>query len=247
MLKRVSVFEMVCLEKTLTKTLFVGGEILKFFQGIGELWVVEEHLLERITLLAVFASEMLTGVADDFVERHVLEITQAVSISATKHNLGIYITIGGGNKPAIDAARRLLAMGTMVLDGFGNGFDFFGREKLAELLIFAKHLSGDFFVVSGVDMMAEIVISGNGIDDVRVEGLVVLRCPNDFGELETAANNIIDMPELMTPIIFGVFWEDVSLDIGFQTRVDLVEGGRMVELRVGFHRLIIQQNRARGS
>lgn len=173
LLERVRVFEMVRLKETLTKKLFIGSEILKFFQSIGELWVVEERLLECIALLAIFASEMLAGVAGDFVERHVLEITQAVSIGAAKHNLGIYIAIGGGNKPAIDAARRLLAMGTMVLDSLSNGFDFFGRKKLAELLVFAKHLGGDFFVVSGVDMMTEVVVGGDGIDDVGVEELGV--------------------------------------------------------------------------
>lgn len=164
---------------------------------------------------------MLTGVVDDLVERKVAEVAQAVSISAAKHNINVDIAISRSNNFAIDAARRLVTVRAVVFDGFGDDFDFVGLQKLLKAFILAKDFGGNFFMVSGVDVMAEIMIGGGSIDDVGVEGLGgLIGCVDLIGEFKTATDNVVDMADLMTPLIFGILRENMGFDVGFQLGVD---------------------------
>lgn len=190
---------------------------------------------------------MLTGVVDDLVERKIAEVAQAVSISAAKHNINVDIAISGSDNFAIDAARRLVAMRAVVFDGFGNRFDFVGTQKLLKAFVFAEDFGGNFFMVSGIDVMAEIMIGGGSIDDVGVErlggfyglsfsGLIGLHgligcvdliscvgligCVDLISEFETATDDVVDMADLMTPLVFGILRKNAGFDVGFQLGID---------------------------
>lgn len=167
---------------------------------------------------------MLTGVVDDLVERKVAEVAQAVSISAAKHNINVDVTISGSDNFTIDAARRLIAMRAVVFDSFGNRFDFVELQKLFKVFVFAEDFGGDFFMVSGVDVMAEIMIGGGSIDDVGIERLGgifgLVGCVGLIGKFKTATDNVVDMADLMTPLIFGILRKDMGFDVGFQLGVD---------------------------
>ncbi len=96
-------------------------------------------------------------------------------------------------------------------------------------------------MVSGVDVMAEVMIGGGSIDDVGVEGLGgifglsfsgligphgsiscvgLIGRVDLIGEFETATDNVVDMADLMTPLIFGILRENMGFDVGFQLRID---------------------------
>lgn len=85
-----------------------------------------------------------------------------------KHNFSIYITIGGSDDFTIDTAGRVLAMGAVVFDSFGGSLNLFRREELFDASIFTKHFSRDKFMVSGVDVVTEVVIGCGGVDDVWI-------------------------------------------------------------------------------
>lgn len=145
-------------------------------------------------------------------------------------------------------------MRTMILYSFGNDFNLCNGKELRHFGVFAEHRSGDFFVMGSVDMVTNVMISSYGVDDIGIQrkSLELRFCSSgfgrpfcrffcgDFSELEATTNDIIDMIELMAPIVFRVFWENASFDIRFQGRVDLSEvwGCGLSGFRSG-HRLII--------
>lgn len=115
-------------------------------------------------------------------------------------------------------------MRAVVFDSFGNRFDFVELQKLFKVFVFAEDFGGDFFMVSGVDVMAEIMIGGGSIDDVGIERLGgifgLVGCVGLIGKFKTATDNVVDMADLMTPLIFGILRKDMGFDVGFQLGVD---------------------------
>lgn len=190
-------------------------------------------------MFAIFLSEMLTGVNNDFIERKVAKIARAVGVSAAKHDVNINVTIGGSDDFAVSTARRMLAMRAMIFYSFGNCPNLCNGKELRHFGVFAEHRGGDFFVMGGVDMVTNVMISSYGVDDIGIQrkSLELWFCSSgfgrpfcrfscgDFGELEATTNGIIDMTELMAPIVFRVFWKNASFDIRFQGRVDPSEVG----------------------
>ncbi len=101
-------------------------------------------------------------------------------------------------------------MRAMIFDGFGDGLKIGGREETSYSRISAEEGSGDDFVVSGVDMMAEIMESGDGINNIRIErdgharGFLRVADQRLGSELETAADDVIDVVDLMSPFILSI-------------------------------------------
>ena len=202
-------FEMIDCEKTLAEKSFIIGKLLKLFQDGFEFWVVEKHFIESIASFAVFTGEMLASVVDNFFERKVAKIAQAISISSTKHDVDINITVCGSDDLAVNTARRVVTMRAMIFNRFSDDFDFGGSEELLQILILAQHFSGNLFMMCGVDMVPKVVISGNCIDDVGVEffARVVLSL---FGKLEATTNDIVNVTDLVTPFVLGILRQNVG-------------------------------------
>jgi len=52
----------------------------------------------------------------------------------------------------------------MVFDGFGDNVNFFWREIVINFRVFAEKFSRDELMAITIDMFAEVMIGGNGVD-----------------------------------------------------------------------------------
>lgn len=106
----------------------------------------------------------------------------------------------------------------MLTDGLGDEAKLRSGEKVTQKRIGEGEIGGDNLMVFSVYMVAEIVKSGSSVGDIVIK---FRKFPlGERGKMERAADDVLNVGELVTGIVLRILRKDVSRDIAAERLVD---------------------------